>query len=205
MSVQLRPIILFDVMETLVVEPFFEVASKFFAMSKEDLLTAKHPTSWIEFEEGRITEGEYFARFFRDGRTIDGQAFRARLREAYRFVDGMERVLCELKALGYQSHALSNYSIWYEMIEASLKLSRYLEWSFVSCRTGVRKPDPQAFLGAAETLSVTAKACLFVDDRQVNVDAARAVGIDSILYTGTPALRCEMERRGILLSDDRKT
>merc|ERR1719174_3475258 len=62
-------------------------------------------------------------------------------------------------APGLRLHALSNYPVWYRNIEAKLRLSEHLEWSFVSCETGTRKPDAAAFEGAAAALGVPPGAC----------------------------------------------
>lgn len=71
---QQRPIILFDVMDTIVTDPFFEHMPRFFNMTFKELLAAKHPTAWVEFENDVITEDELLAKFFADGRQFDGQA-----------------------------------------------------------------------------------------------------------------------------------
>eukprot|EP00878_Enallax_costatus_P017391 GHUV01018265.1.p2 GENE.GHUV01018265.1~~GHUV01018265.1.p2 ORF type:complete len:116 (+),score=15.57 GHUV01018265.1:214-561(+) len=68
------PIILLDVMDTIVTDPFFEHMPRFFNMSFKELLAAKHPTAWVEFENDIITENELIAKFFADGRQFDGQA-----------------------------------------------------------------------------------------------------------------------------------
>ena len=191
-------VIIFDVMETLVTEPFFTAVPAFFGMTCEGLQSAKHPTAWIEFEEGRITEAEYFDRFFLDRRAVDGEGLRQCLEQAYRWVDGMEGLLTELKAADCEMHALSNYPVWYALIDESLRLSRFLHWTFVSCLTGVRKPDPQAYLGAAAALQLEPKACLFIDDRVENVEAATAVGMDAILKVDSTQVRNELAQREVL-------
>ncbi len=193
-----RPIILFDVMETLVTEPFFDELPGFFGMTLDQLVAANHPTAWIEFEKGLITEAEYLSRFFIDGRHVDGDGLRRHLREAYRWIDGMEDLLAQLKSSGFRIHALSNYSIWYEMIDQKLRLSRFLDWSFVSCRTGLRKPDAQAYLHAATALRVNPGDCLFIDDRDENVQAATATGMDAIRMTGCEDVRKELRRRNLM-------
>lgn len=45
----------------------------------------------------------------------------------------MEDLLARLKAADYEMHALSNYPSWYLNIEKKLVLSKYLDWTFVSC------------------------------------------------------------------------
>ena len=191
-------IILLDVMETLVTEPYYRAMPGFFGMSLEQLREAKHPTSWIEFEEGRLTEAEYVPLFFRDGRPVDAEGLRRCVTEAYDWLDGMQQLLADLKAAGHSMHALSNYPVWYQLIEGKLRLSRYLDWSFVSCRTGVRKPDRRAFLGAAEALQVPPGKCLFIDDQVRNVKAARSVGMDAIHRQNAAQVRKELVQRGLL-------
>ncbi len=45
----------------------------YFEMTFDELLKAKHPTAWVEFEHGEINQDELFAKFFKDGRSFDGE------------------------------------------------------------------------------------------------------------------------------------
>lgn len=45
----------------------------------------------------------------------------------------MEALLERLAAAGIRMHAFSNYPAWWALIEERLGLSRYLQWTFVSC------------------------------------------------------------------------
>jgi hypothetical protein len=67
----------------------------------------------------------------------EGNEFKRMLHDSYQFVDGMDTLLQELNMKGYEVHALSNYSEWYQIIEKRHRLSQYgLKWSFVSCNSG---------------------------------------------------------------------
>ena len=180
--------ILLDIMETVVAEPFLEVMPRYFNMSAQDFLTEKDPRSWIEFEHGNITEEQYFASFFSDRREIDGEGLKQAMHDAYEWLPGMEQLLSELKESGFPLFALSNYSIWYLMIEEKLKLSNYLNWDFVSCNTGHRKPDQEAYLGPTASLALKPEQILFIDDRPVNIDGAQKVGMQAHLFTSSDAL-----------------
>lgn len=61
-----------SVQDTIVEDPFFHHMPRFFNITFHDLLAAKHPTAWVEFENGSITEDELLAKFFKDGRSFDG-------------------------------------------------------------------------------------------------------------------------------------
>lgn len=192
------PILLFDVMDTLVHEPFHREMPAFFGLTLEELMALKHPTAWIEFELGHLNESEFLTGFFRDGRAFDHGAFQRAVYEAYRWLPGMEDLLRDLAGRGHAIHALSNYPAWYHAIERRLALSRFLEWSFVSCDTGVRKPDREAFAGALARLAARPEECLFVDDREANCAAALALGIPALRFTSARELRVELARRGLL-------
>jgi len=191
-------VLLLDVMGTLVHDPFFEDMPSFFGMSFDEMMAAKHPSAWVEFELGRIGDDEFLPTFFADGRAYDHEAFRAHVRSSYRYLDGIEALLAELATKGTPMHALSNYPVWYRWIEAELGLSKYLEWSFVSTEVGVRKPDPEAYLGAARRLGVGPEACLFVDDRESNCRAAREIGMDAIRFEDVASLRAALRERAVL-------
>jgi hypothetical protein len=134
-----RPtVLLLDVMDTLVSDPFYEAMPRHFGMPFRELLDAKHPTAWVEFERGEIGEPELLAKFFKDGRAVDGEALTRMMREQYRILDGIEPLLARLKAAGVPMHACSNYPVWWRNVEASTRLGRWIEWTFVSCEGPMR-------------------------------------------------------------------
>lgn len=51
-----------------------------------------------------------------------------------------------------------------------------------SCDVKLIKPDPRMYQAALDTLSCQVEEVVFVDDREVNVKAAQALGIPSVLY-----------------------
>lgn len=191
-------IVLWDVMGTLVHDPFFVEMPEFFGMSFDALLEAKHPSAWIDFELGKCSEEDFLKRFFDDGRDYDREGFIDMVRSSYRWLPGSEELLAELHGAGCAMHAFSNYPVWYRLIEERLGLSRFLNWTFVSCLTGLRKPDPAAYAHVLTELGVPGERCLFVDDRIHNCDAARDSGIPSIVFAGIEPLRVSLRDAGVM-------
>jgi HAD superfamily hydrolase (TIGR01509 family) len=185
-------------MGTLVHDPFFVEVPRALGMSLQQVIAEKHPTAWVEFEYDDLTEEEYLARFFADGRGYDRAALVRAFEESYRFLDGIEPLLAELNAAGVRPHLLSNYPRWYRRIERRLQLSRYAEWTFVSCDTRLRKPDAEAFLHAARTLGAAPGECVFVDDIEGNVAAAARLGMAALRYRDAATLRADLTRHGLL-------
>jgi HAD superfamily hydrolase (TIGR01509 family) len=176
--------ILWDVMDTLVVDPFRHVMPRFFGLTLEQLIEQKHPTAWVRFERSELTEAEFLATFFKDGRSYDSVGFKAIVRDSYRWIEGIEPLLAALAARGVPMHTLSNYPEWYAWVEERLGISRYVRWSFVSCETRLRKPEPAAYELAARELGLPASQVLFIDDVRSNCDAARAAGMEALHFRG---------------------
>lgn len=65
--------------DTIVKDPFYQHMPVHFNMTFQELLAAKHPTTWIDFEKGNLTEEEALTQFFSDGRSVDGQSLKGML------------------------------------------------------------------------------------------------------------------------------
>lgn len=193
-----RSILLWDVMGTLVHDPFFEEMPRFFEMTFDQLLAEKHPSAWVQFELGRLSEEEFLQSFFADGREFDRRGFVDEVQRAYRWLPGAEGLLSDLAESGTPMHAFSNYPVWYQRIEERLGLSRFLDWSFVSCRTGLRKPAPEAYAHVLRELGVSGEHCVFIDDRASNCEAAQQSGIRAVQFEGIDALRASLREVGLL-------
>jgi HAD superfamily hydrolase (TIGR01509 family) len=191
-------VILFDVMDTLVVDPFHEAIPAYFGLTLAEFLEQKHPTAWVQFERGELDPKEYAERMFADGRAVDWGSFEAHVRAAYVWVEGMRELLEHLARAGAEMHALSNYPVLYRSVDAALGISRLVQLSFVSCITGHRKPDSRAYLHAADRVGRAPADCLFVDDRASNCRAARAVGMRALEFEDATSLRSALETMGIL-------
>ncbi len=192
-----RPRLLLDVMGTLVHDPFRRELPAALGLPFDELLRAKHPTAWAEFERGEIDEATFFDRFFRDGRRFDGPGMKRAMVAAYRWLDGMEELVRGLVATGAELHLFSNYPTWWRHVEERVGLSEHAPWTFVSCEHGVRKPSSRAFEAILERVGAGPEECLLVDDTPENCAAARRLGLDAIEFTGASPLRTALAERGV--------
>ena len=70
----------------------------------------------------------------------------------------------------------------------------HLTWS---CELNLIKPMAAIYVHTLEKLSVHADEALFLDDRIENVEGARAVGMQSLLFHGDSHLQADLEREGL--------
>ncbi|GAB4855836.1 Flavin mononucleotide hydrolase 1, chloroplatic [Ancistrocladus abbreviatus] len=131
---------------------------------------------------------ELARKFFKDGRQFDLEGLKLCMKRGYHYIDGVDGLLYALKQNNYEIHALTNYPVWYEMIEEKLRLSAYLSWTFCSCITGKRKPDPEFYVEVLHYLEVQPSSCIFIDDRVKNVEAAMDAGMVGIHFKNAQLL-----------------
>jgi FMN phosphatase YigB (HAD superfamily) len=126
-----RRVVLWDVMSTLVRDPFYDDIPRFFGMTLAELIEAKHDATWPRFERGHIDEHELARTFFSDGRAFDLPGLKDAMRDGYAWLPGIEPLLRTLSAAGVEMHTLSNYPAWFRMIEQRLGVGRLVVWKFV--------------------------------------------------------------------------
>lgn len=71
---------------------------------------------------------------------------------------------------------------------------------FLSYREGLVKPNKEAFQNVLDKIGFKPDECVFVDDTERHVEAAKALGINSILYSfkGVALLQNELEKLGVV-------
>lgn len=113
-------------------------------------------------------------------------------------VPGMAALVAELHRAGLRLLGLSNWSAatFHHALPAAPVIG-LLEDVVVSGREGVSKPDPRIFALLVERFGLEPARTLFVDDSPVNVAAARAVGLQAVVFTGTSRLRADLRARGL--------
>lgn len=115
---------------------------------------------------------------------------------------GMSELIDELRAAGYAIYGLSNWPMEFfmksrEKVGTLQKVQDYVVSSYV----GIAKPDPRIYHHLMEKYGLVPGECLFIDDVQANVDGALAVGMQALLFDGTPD--CVRQRISSDLQSDR--
>ena len=113
-------------------------------------------------------------------------------------------VLAEVKAAGVPCYALSNM----EADTFAVRRSRYrffdlFDGCVISGVERVAKPDRRIFQILLSRYGLDPSSTVFVDDTEVNVEAARALGIVAVRYAGASQLRRDLRERGLAIGSAR--
>ena len=87
-----------------------------------------------------------------------------------------------LKQAGYKTYLLSNYSRYlFSMHTDGMPFRDDMDGGVISYQIHAIKPDPAIYHELFDRYSLTPCECLFLDDRQVNIDGGNACGMDGIV------------------------
>lgn len=137
---------------------------------------------WIDLDNGKISLE------FLENQLIDemGHQYQDQIHELvwnwFNYVDLYDEVyelIKQLKKKNFQIYVLSNTSsIFHILLDSVLsKVSSVLNGYVISCEVKMMKPQKKIYLSLVNKYQLDIKDCIFLDDLEENVEAARTLGI----------------------------
>jgi putative hydrolase of the HAD superfamily len=102
-------------------------------------------------------------------------------------------ILADLHQGGTRIALLSNAGFDFASPFRYSPMARFFERMFISAELMKRKPNADIYLEVAGELGIIPAQMVFIDNKQVNVDGAEALGITGHLFVGHPELRSFLE------------
>jgi putative hydrolase of the HAD superfamily len=174
-------------------------AAKKFGLDWEDFQD-RHELASPAFETGQITLDTYLQRtvFYRK---------RAFTREEFiAFIFAQSQEFPESRAILSALAQTRKYllaTINNEPRELNIRrieqfnLRRDFEAFFSSCFVHIRKPDEAIYRLALEVTQRRPEECLFIDDRALNLECARQMGMRTIHFENAAQLRQDLQANGV--------
>jgi putative hydrolase of the HAD superfamily len=107
-------------------------------------------------------------------------------------------LLDELTEAGVSLALLSNAPMSFARVAEQQEWTKHFQRLVFSGDLGIAKPDPEIWSALAQELDAAPGDCVFLDDRQVNVDAALAAGMGAALWRGADSARSALVELGVL-------
>ncbi|MBV9797359.1 MAG: HAD family phosphatase [Solirubrobacterales bacterium] len=157
-----------------------------------------HPL--FELETGRMTEAEFLAALSDEltaqlGRRTELHGFGERY---FAHLDPNERMIEYMRELHGRGIRLAictnNVREWEQLWRAKLPVDEIFDVVVDSAFVGTRKPEPRIYEITLERLGVAPHSSLFVDDVELNCNAARELGIAVVWFRSTEQAIEEIER-----------
>jgi epoxide hydrolase-like predicted phosphatase len=156
------------------------------AMARIDSEDGAHPL--YELEKGNLTEADFLQKLGDSLEPVLGHRpelhrFSEIYFDALHPNEPMIELMREAKEGGHRMGMLTNNvrewePLWRSMLPVDEIFEVVVDSGFVGCR----KPDREIYEITLERLGVTSEECLFIDDIDVNCDAARELGMSAVHY-----------------------
>ncbi|MEU7897027.1 HAD family phosphatase [Nonomuraea sp. NPDC049152] len=146
-------------------------------------------------ERGEISAADFERDLAARLRTVDGtqpvaEGLLNRMFLGFQRVDAMYDMLLHVRGSGIKTCLLSNSWAneyprdgWDDVFDAIV----------ISGEIGMRKPEPRIFQHALDLIGLSGPECVFIDDIEVNIAAARELGIGVIHHIGPDTTIAELE------------
>jgi len=158
--------------------------------------------AWGEFDQGLITQDEVIARIAaRNGWSeTEVRAVVEAVPAELALKPETAALIEALKAAGHRLFFLSNMPApLAEHLARHHPIARWFEGGVFSSRVKQCKPGRAIFDIAAEHFGLAHEELLLLDDHPANVEAARTLGWQAILFSTAEQARHELVERGLLL------
>ena len=160
----------------------------------------RHDLSFPAFDSGNISLNEYLNRtLFYRSRGFTREEFTAFMFAQSKEYPESRGVLDAAARTGkYFIGAVNNEPLELNeyRIEA-FRLRRDFQVFFSSCYLHARKPEEMIFRIALEVTQRPAPECVFIDDRPLNLENPRRLGMNTIHYQSAVQLRQELQTYGV--------
>jgi putative hydrolase of the HAD superfamily len=121
----------------------------------------------------------------RDGSQVPADGLLGRMFAETTYSDPMHAALLAVREAGLRTGLLSNS--WGMDDYPRHLFPSLFDAVVISGEVGMRKPEERIFWHAVGLLGLTPEECVFIDDLEVNVVAAEAVGMTAVLHTDPAA------------------
>jgi HAD superfamily hydrolase (TIGR01509 family) len=189
-------IVVFDLMGTLLHDPFEIAYAQAAGCTFEEFQSVRPLEVYHRFERGEISEDEYWHSLRVRGIDLDVRKFHLLRRGGYRWLDGMRSLLRDC-AKAHRTVIGSNYPVWIADVAHLFSDTPPLD-VFASCDMAVRKPDPQFFRLIARMTGQSPRSLVLIDDKRENVEALRAMGGLGIHHTSPVRTRQVLAAHAVL-------
>ena len=115
-------------------------------------------------------------------------------------IPDMHALVEELGARSVPLFAITNFSadFWRPFVVREQAFFSLFRDIVVSGEEKMLKPDPAIYYLALRRFGLKPEEALFVDDREINVEGARAIGMRAHLFTDATDLRARLTAEGLL-------
>jgi putative hydrolase of the HAD superfamily len=160
----------------------------------------RHELMLNAFECGEVSLDEYLRRtvFYRERAFTPDEFKQFMFEQSQPFPEVLDFVGRLARTKRYVMAALNNESLEINDYRIrTFRLRDYFEFFLSSCYLGVRKPGREIYSLALKITQCDPAECAMIDDRGLNLECARELGMRTIQFQNVEQLRSDLARLGV--------
>lgn len=159
---------------------------------------------WERLDRGTITEEEAINEIIKRNPTIE-QDIRKAFENWYELLLPIKETMEVIKILkreGYNIYYLSNFhKNSFEVIKQKYNFLEEFNGGIVSFNENLLKPEFEIYKKLLEKYNLKGEECVFIDDMEININAAKKININTILYKDYDNLIKGFKNYGIKINE----
>lgn len=158
---------------------------------------------WSEFDRGTVLANEIIADAVEKLPQYEAQITKllSCWTDTFVPIEDTVEILYELRQNGYKVYLLSNFSgEGFLQVQKRYEFLKAVNGGVISYEVKSVKPENLIYETLISNYNLAPETCLFIDDRQANIDKASEFGIDGICFVEDGSLREKLIEKGIQLN-----
>lgn len=152
---------------------------------------------WNEFDRSLLSDDEIIQSFIKNAPAYEKEIRQVmqNLGNSIVTYDYTKTWIKELKEAGFRIFILSNYARWtYELTRKQLDFLKACDGALFSFEVNKIKPEAEIFHILTKRFDIDPEKAVFLDDNRNNIEAAKALGFATILFTSQNKAVEELEK-----------
>ncbi len=168
----------------------------------EELYSAVFESSeWLDLDRGSITDGEA-VEIFSKRHSSQRIYIMDIMKDWHNILIPIEDTVSLLKRLkqnNYRIILLSNFHLRaFEIVYEKYPFFKMADEMIISSKINLLKPSREIYEHTLHSLNLAAEECLFIDDTLANIEGAKSIGINTILFKNPAQLEQELKDLSLL-------
>jgi len=194
--------VIFDiggVISTTILRKMAEDLAEKHNLDAETLANQIH-TGWNDYKIGKINTAEFWQEFLNVSKISENIDELEKSSISYiKEIQGVADIAKALKQK-YRTAVLSNnVESWIKKFKDMFDTESMFDLIISSHEVGMCKPNKNFFDYCLEKLGINAGDCVFIDDQDNNIDAAKSFGFNTIKFKNAEQLKLELKNLGVEL------
>ncbi len=171
---------------------------KNFNVTNQQVIDVMIKKYYKPYFSGKMSEKEFWEKSLSDlDIKADWKGLREKLLGSFEPQKGMPELISKLR-INHRVGLLSDQTKeWWPYLDKKYDISENFDFTIVSYKTGFHKPQTEIYKIALEESGCKPEEILFIDDLEHNLEPAKNLGMETLLFKNPNQIRGDLESFGI--------